>query len=220
MQFIAIPAEQTTALTDALLGLEALILAGWLQRFVRLDRLRARWWQSLLLLMALASFLGTAAHGLVLSHTVNYWLWIPLLLALGLVVGNLVLVAMYDLFGPRAAKRAWPWLLIAAVGFFGLTRIEGVTFLLFVLYEAVGMLLALMWYVRLARQDRLAGAGLIAAGIVLQLVAAGVQAAGPYQFKLIWVFDHNGLFHLIGLAATLVMILGAARGFSRSGLAD
>ena len=220
MEFIAIPAEQTTAITDALLGLEALLLAGYLQRFARFSSLRARLWQILLLFTALSAFVGAIAHGFVMERETYELLWKPLLLCLGLLVANLVLAASHDLFGPRAVRRSWYWLLGLAVGFFVLTQIPGVTFLVFILYEAAAMLFALGCYGWLAIRGRLPGSGVIAAGIVLQLAAAAVQASGPFEVRLIWIFDHNGLFHLIGMLATLIMVLGAARGFPRPPIVD
>jgi len=69
------------------------------------------------------------------------------------------------------------------------------------------------WEQWLAWRRRFPGAGVIAAGIVLQLAAAAAQASGPFEFTMIWVFDLNGLFHLIGMVATFIIILGVARGF-------
>lgn len=213
MAFVAIPTEQTTAITDALLAVEAILLAVYLQRFLPNQRARARCWQALLLCTALVSLVGTVAHGIVMSKSAYELLWKPLLLFLGLVVANLVLAAVYDLFGPQAAKRSCPWLVALAIGFFAVTFVPGVTFLVFILYEAAGMLFCLGCYGWLAWRGRLAGAGMLVAGILLQLVAAAVQANGPFTVHMIWAFDHNGLFHLIGMVATLVMVLGAARGF-------
>jgi hypothetical protein len=216
MEFITMPTEQTTAITDAILGIEAILLAVYLQRFALFQRFRTRCWQTLLLFTALASFLGAVAHGFVMSIATYEWLWQPLLLLLGLVVANLVLAAVYDLFGPKAAKRSWPWLLLVGIGFFAVTHMPGVTFFIFIVYEAVGMLFVLVSYGWLAWRGRMPGAAVIAAGIVLQLVAAAVQASGPFEVTMIWVFDHNGLFHLIGMVATFVMVLGAASRLPRS----
>jgi len=212
MQFITIPTEQTTAVTDALLGLEAVFLVFYLQRFGFMHSARVRYWQVLLLLTATASFIGTIAHGFEMSDATYEALWHPLKLTLGLIVATLVLAAVFDLFGASAAKRAWAWLLVIALGFFGITYVEGVTFLIFIIYEAVGMLFCLIGYSFLGLRRRLPGAGIIAGGIILQLIAAAVQACGPFQIQFIYVFDHNGMFHIIGMVATLIMILGVTIG--------
>ncbi len=59
---------------------------------------------------------------------------------------------------------------------------------------------------------KIAGAGIIACGIFLQIVAAAAQASGPFDVTMIWVFDHKGIFHLIGMVATFTMIFGVALG--------
>ena len=215
MQFIAIPTEQTTAITDAVLGLEAILLALYLQRFLPLQSSRVRYWQVLLLLTAAASLIGAIAHGFAMSEATYEALWQPLKLTLGLIVANLVLAAIFDIYGAKTAQRVGPWLLVVALCFFGVTFIEGTTFLIFIVYEAAGMLFCLAVYTILGLTRRLAGAGIIAAGIILQLTAAAVQACGPFEIRLIYLFDHNGMFHIIGMLATLVMIFGVTRGFEK-----
>lgn len=215
MEFITIPAEQTTAITDAILALESLLLAGYLQRFISINRIRTRCWQILLMFTAIVSILGAAAHGIEMSKAAYEWLWKPILLFLGLVVANIILAAVLDIFGPQAARRSVPRLFVLAVGFLAVTFIPGVTFLVFILYEAAGMLFGLICYGRLAWRRRLPGAGVIAAGITLQIAAAAVQAGGPFQLRIVWIFDHNGVFHLIGMIATFIMIIGVAKGFRR-----
>ena len=213
MDFISIPTEQTTAITDALIGLEAIFLAVYLQLLAPKNRERARYWQTLIIFTALASFTGAAAHGIQMSKSTYELLWKPLLLLLGLVVAQLAICTVYDLFGAETAKRSRSWFWVVAVGFFAAVHLPGTTFFIFILYEAAGMLFALVSYLWIARQRRLRGAGIIALGIILQLAAAAAQACGPYEFKVVWIFDHNGLFHLIGIVATFTMILGASKGF-------
>lgn len=212
MEIISSLTEQTTAATDAILGIEAVCLALFLQRFASNNPWRVRIWQTVLLLTAFVAFAGTIAHGLVMEKATYELIWKPMLVCLGLLVAAVVLAAIYDRWGPDAARRLAPWLAGVGVGFFALVHVPGATFLFFILYEAVGMLFALAVYGALAAKRRLAGAGLITLGIVLQIVAAAAQASGPFEVRLIWPFDHNGVFHLIGMVATVVMIVGVARG--------
>lgn len=213
MQFTTIATEQTTAVTDAILGVIALIGVGWFQCYRQRDYVRVRCWQSLLLFAAIAAFLGTVAHGIVMDKATYEGLWKPLLLILGYVVASIVLIAAYDVWGASHLRWIAPLLGTIALLFFATTFIQGLSFLVFIAYEAVGMLTALVLYIRLAVKKCLRGAGIIAVGIVLQLVAAGAQAAGPYEIRMIWLFDHNGVFHIVGIVATLVMLYGGARGF-------
>lgn len=213
MEFITIPTEQTTAITDFIVGIEAIILMGYLQRFALRERWRVRLWQILLALTAVVAFSGAYDWGIVMPKATYELLWKPILVALGLLVANVVLVAIYDLFGINMAKRLCPWLLGMTVGFFALTQVPGMTFLIFILYEALAILFALGCYAILPRRRTLPGAGIIAGGIVLQIVAAAAQDGGPYKITMIWAVDHNGIFHLVGMVANLVMVLGVAREF-------
>ncbi len=204
--------EQTTAITDAILGIQVFLLACFLNRYATVRRWRTRLWQGLMILAAGVALAGTVAHGLAMPKSVYELIWKPMLLCLGLVVAGMVLAAVYDLLGEQKAKLWVPWLCAAALGFFILIQLPGTTFLFFILYEIAGMLFTLGGYGFLAVKGRLPGAGMVAAGIVLQILAAGIQAAGPFEVRMIWLFDHNGLFHLIGMLANFVMVFGVARG--------
>lgn len=76
------------------------------------------------------------------------------------------------------------------------------------------MLTALLIYLYLAVTKKLAGAAIVAAAIVLNLLAAGVQAS-DLSVRVVWPFDHNGLFHLIQMVAIVVLFFGL-----RVGIAD
>lgn len=210
---IQIPTEQTTAFTNVILGMVCLVLVRRLQHYASQDYLRVRCWQSLLVFLSVAAFIGAFAHGVVISEATYEALWKPLLLILGVVIANMALVALYDLYGAVALWRAGPLLLLVAIAFFAVTYLEGATFLVFILYQMIGMLFAFFVYLLLGVKKRLRGAFGIAGGVVLQLVAGGIQASGPFEVKCVWLFDHNGIFHMVGLIATCVMVWGMTRGF-------
>jgi hypothetical protein len=57
------------------------------------------------------------------------------------------------------------------------------------------------------------GAGLIAAGIVVTLVAAALQARRWLTpFTLVWTFDHNGLFHMVQMLGLGLILPGLRAG--------
>jgi hypothetical protein len=93
-----------------------------------------------------------------------------------------------------------------------LTRVVAGTFLVFVVYEAVAMLFALVLYATLAIRRTLPGAATIAVAIVLNIVAAGVQASGSVAVTVVVPFDHNGVFHVAQTVAVVVLYVGLARG--------
>ena len=207
-----IATEVTSGATDALL---ALIAWGGAHRVARrvVPAARAAAWALVFRLLAAASALGAVAHALALSDRARAALWQPLYLLLGLVVAAFLAAALGDLRG-EAAGRRWRLPLLALGGAFYLASVlaRG-AFVVFVAYEAVAMVLALGAYVALAARHRLPGAGVVAAGIVLDLVAAGVQAS-----TLAWhvglPLDHNGLFHVAQAVALLVMLRGLGAGAS------
>lgn len=171
-------------------------------------------WSWVFGLLAFASLLGALAHGLHLNLTVQSWLWRPLYLSLGLVVAMFVVGAVFDLKGEHVA-RAWlvPMLVLALV-FFTVTQIGSGNFSIFVVYEALAMLGALGIYLVLALKRRLAGAGTVAAGILLNIVAAAIQSNNNISLTIIVPFDHNGVFHLVQIVALVVLTRGLARGMA------
>mgnify|MGYP001594929904 CR=1 FL=1 len=206
--------ELTTAATDALIAIVALGCIRVLRRGHRKYRQRVAIWSWVFGLLAFSSMLGALVHGLDLSSTVQSWLWRPLFLSLGLVVAMFVIGAVFDLKGENAA-RAWlvPMLVLAVV-FFTVTQIGSGSFRIFIVYEALAMLGALGIYLFLARKRRLAGAGTVAAGILLNIVAATIQATGTISVTIMVPFDHNGVFHLIQIVALIVLTRGLARGMA------
>lgn len=209
LELIDSPTERTTAATDALL---ALLCAGcvlYLHRFRTQDAWKVRIWTWAFALLGVAGLLGAAVHGFVLGDSVRPLLWGPLYLCLGLAVALFGTGAIHDAAGERAARDTLPVLAAIALGFFALTRLAGGGFLLFVLYEAVVMLLALAAYAWLAATNRLPGAAWMAGGILLTLLAATLQATRVTpRLELIWIFDHNGLFHLVQMPALILLTHG------------
>lgn len=217
MTFTNIPTEQTTAATDALLALLALVCVGVLRRHRTVDPPKVRLWSWVFGLLIFAAGLGAVAHGIAMSEATRDALWRPLFLVLGLVVALFAAAAIHDWKGQHMARRMLPLLVSLGVLFFLVTQLASGSFLLFVLYEAVAMLFAFAVYVRLAAGRKLAGAGVVAVGIVLNILAAAIQATESVRFTLGVPFDHNGVFHLVQIVAVIVLTAGLVRGLVRGG---
>jgi hypothetical protein len=56
------------------------------------------------------------------------------------------------------------------------------------------------------------GAGLMAAGVLVSLAAAGTQAARRLRVEFVWEFDHNGIFHLLQTAGLMLLCQGISEG--------
>jgi hypothetical protein len=219
MPFTSVPTEQTTAVTDAVLVLLAIGCLVSLRRFRDSDPWKVDLWSWVLGLLALAAGLGAAAHGFEMSEGLRTILWQPLFLSLGLVVALFVVAAVHDWKGQAVSRRLLPVMLAVGVGFFAVTRLVSGSFLVFVVYEAVAMVFALAVYVTLAVGQRLPAAGIVALAIVLNIVAAAIQASGTVRLTIGVPFDHNGVFHLVQMVGVVVLVMGLQRGlaFMRAG---
>jgi len=80
----------------------------------------------------------------------------------------------------------------------------------FVLFQAAGLLAALLVYLLLARRRR-PGAPMVVAALGASLAAGAIQADESLAARLIWEFDHNGLYHLAQLAGLALLVAGLAR---------
>lgn len=199
--------ELTTAATDALLGALCLFLAGWLSAMPVSASWKRGVWVAALLCMAVGACLGAVAHGVELRSSTRDAIWKPLYLSLGLAVALVAVGASFDGFGETVARRLLPAALISAVVFFVATQLFGGAFVLFILYEAVAIVSALAVYATLAMRDRMPGALVVTAGLVVSLVAAALQATS-LSARVIVRFDHNGLFHIVQMVAVALMALG------------
>jgi hypothetical protein len=209
MELIDIPTEQTTAATDALVAIIAAAFAVMLSmEGGRSDRTKGRIWSATLSLLAVAAALGAIAHGFQMSGRTNELLWMPLNLVLGVTVALFVVGAVYDLRSFSLPRLLVPILLAVGVAFFVVTVLIPGSFLVFVVYEAIAMLFALVVYIVLAARQALRGAAMMAVGVLVSIMAAAVQATGAVRFTLIWDFDHNGAFHLIQMVGLVFLLIG------------
>ncbi len=206
-----VPTELTTAATDAVLAVLAIACIRWLAVRRSADPDKVTLWVLVLALLAVASILGALAHGLALSPGLVFLLWQPLFLSLGLVVALFVVAAAYDGFGPRAARRLLIPALVVGAAFYLVTLVFPGTFLVFVLYEAVGMLAALALYSRLAIRTDQRWAWLMVTGVALNILAAGIQATETVRVNLGVPLDHNGVFHLVQMVAIVVLVAGVGQ---------
>ena len=208
MEFIDIPTEQTTAVTDLFLAVLAIVCAVYLHRIGESDRWKTNLWILVLALLAIAAALGSIAHGFQMPHALEAGLWHPIKLALGLLVALFMVAVVYDIWGQFIARRILPAMVLIGLGFFGITLIWSDSFLVFIIYETVAMLLALGGYAWLAWRGRLKGAWLMTGGIFTTIAAAGVQAGKVLSFTFIWSFDHNGVYHLIQMVGIALIVAG------------
>jgi len=187
MKLVEDPAEQTTAVTDIILSLVA--FGGVL----------------------LLQWSPVTAGGLWRIHTwstiIHNRIWQVLNLALALAVSLFVVGVINDLFSYELARKALPFMLVAGLGFYLTTLIFPGIFFVFIVYEGLALLFSLGAYLFLSATGE-PGAGFMASGVLLSIVAAGLQARKSILFMLIWRFDHNGIYHIVQTFGLLFLIAG------------
>jgi hypothetical protein len=208
LKFTSSPTEKTTAITDILLALAAAGAIVYLQRPEPVDVWKTNIWCWAFAFMALSGFLGAIAHGLELPEARHQRIWQLLNLSLGLAVSIFVIGVAYDLFGIVWARKLLPWMLVSALGFFLITRLFPGIFFVFIVYEAAALFFACAAYSWLAVTDQLNGALLMAAGVLVSIIAAGIQALKNVSVTIVFEFDHNGIFHIVQILGIILLVAG------------
>jgi hypothetical protein len=207
MRLIHIPTEQTTAATDAILAVLATWAVLYLRNIGQSDLMKTKIWCGVFGLLAFSAALGAVIHGFQMSPQLRTLLWQPLYLSLGLTVAMFAVAAAYDLWSLGAVKWIGLVMVVAIITMFGAMRVLSGGFLAFVILEGVIMLFALCGYIYLAMQGH-RGAGTMAAGILVSLSAAAIQSSESLRFRVIWEFDHNGIFHMVQMIGVVLLVIG------------
>jgi hypothetical protein len=208
MEFIHISSEQTTAVTDLLLGVLAIFCAGSLQRYRQTDPLKVGIWTWTFAFLALAATLGSIAHGFVMTSQVADLIWQPLNLSLGLGVALYCVGAIHDAWGRAVSRRVLLPMVCLGGAFYAVTLVIQEGFVVFVVYQVLGMSVAFFAYLQAAYHRRIRGAGVMVAAVLVNIIAAAIQAKGSVSFRLVWEFDHNGLFHLVQMIGVVLLCTG------------
>jgi hypothetical protein len=210
MQFISIETELTTAFTDLILTVFCVWVIVKILRSParRSETQRAYVWVGAFLFLAAAALFGFFAHGFELTDATRHALWQPLYLFLGLTVSLFVVGVIIDLRRGPVSKAVIAFCVVLGIGFYGITVVISGAFLVFILYEAVALVFALGAYLYIALRRRVRWAGWMALGIGVSIVAAGIQATEAVSVRVIWEFDHNGIFHIIQLFGVLFLLWG------------
>ena len=210
MNYTSDPAEQTTAITDIILAIVAFGGILYLRWDVPADSelWKINIWSAAIGLIGVAAALGAWAHGLVVTGSVHDRIWQLLNLALALAVSLFVAGVVYDLWGLAVCINVLPIVLIAGLAFFAATLIFPGIFFVFIVYEGLALILAFGAYIYLAARGELPGTVFMAAGILVSILAAGIQAIKSITVTIIWQFDHNGIYHIVQTVGLLLLIYG------------
>jgi hypothetical protein len=206
--FVISPTEQTTAITDLILALQSFVAIVMLKR---IDVKRPMWtdvWTTFFGLLCLASFLGAVVHGIRMTSSFQTTIWSTIYLALGLIMALFTVAAVTMTWNQELSRRILPFCMAIAIGFFAITQLGSDSFLLFVVYEAISMIVALTLYSACFWLRRERGSAFLAAGVLVGIVAAIVDAQASLQVTMIWRFDNHGVFHLVQMLSLLLITIG------------
>ncbi len=212
MRPAASPTERTTAATDALLSLAAAGGIVLLQPSGTPPSWKIQLWSWAFAFIALSAALGAVHHGIALSARRRTLLWRILTACLSAAISLVAVGVVHDLCGVEAAGRVLPVLLTAGLLTYAVSRAFAGLFIVFVVYQALALTMALAVYAWLTAQGVLPGAPWLAAGAAVSLAAAGTQAARSLRVTCIWEFDHNGIFHLVQTLGVILFGIGLSRG--------
>jgi hypothetical protein len=208
--------EPATLVTDYLLALftgalgrrlGSLASAAVMLGFI--DKARAqRWWSVAFMATAMAGAAGGTVHGFqrAMPRAVTNLLWLVTLESL--------VLAAFAVVSAAIVLGGWSWRtrFIAtfaagvAFGSYGLWVIRNPVFLMAIL--AYGAALAVLVGVQLFARRLDFGGWLLLAGVVLSLVAAGIQQSGVAIHRY---FNHNDLYHVVQAVAVWFLYLAARR---------
>lgn len=209
MNFIDIPTEQTTAITDIILAIVSFLIAfSVFKSGYKTDLLKTRIWVGAFGLLCIAAVLGAIAHGIKMSSFTNYLIWQPLNFSLGMAIALFAAGVIYDWKNFSLPKSLFIALIATGVIFYAITFFIPGSFFVFILYEAAAMIFSLAMYIYLWAARKLPGALFMAIGILITIIAAIVQALNNISLTFIWEFDHNGLFHLIQIIGLPFLYVG------------
>lgn len=214
MQFIDIPTEQTTAITDVFLAIMAMIVAISIYGSgVKTDITKTRIWVGAFILLCLAAILGAFAHGIKMSTFTNYVIWQPLNFFLGMAIALFAAGVIYDWRGFVLPRNIFIALIVTGIVFYAITLIIPGSFFIFILYEATAMIFSFILYTYLWVGKKFPGAKFMAVGILISIIAAIVQAINSISLTIIWEFDHNGIFHIIQMIGLIFLLKGLSTEF-------
>lgn len=185
--------EPATVLTDYLLG----AVAAWLAWLLFKESQNARrWWALAFAALAAGAFLGGTWHGFVQSHL----LWKATLLTLGVASFGMVAGSACAVFQPASRNAILAAALAKLVVYCGWMMVHD-EFIYVVIDTGIA-------FIAVAALHLWKFNGPILAGVALSVVAGLVQASG---FKLHEHFNHNDLYHVIQIAAVVLLYRGAKR---------
>jgi hypothetical protein len=210
MELIENPTERITAITDLMMAIVAII--GLFKIYGRDDLViwKVRLWLTIYVLFIGAAIAGTFYHGMALPTATLKWIWGAIFLQLGMMVALFVVAVAFDLRGIVFARRLLPVMVLTGLSFFAYSLLQGQDYGLFIMYEALALLSALLGYSYLAWK-KFPGGLYMAIAVFITIIAAAVQATEAISFAPAIPFDHNSAYHVIQIIGIYFLTTGVLK---------
>lgn len=199
--------EPTTTLTDYALGILALVLGLRLWAAARREgQTSVRLWSLSFFSVTIAALAGGTSHGFagVLSPLAHTVLWKTTVWSIGLTAALLLAAVAWSSLRGRTRS-----LLVAVAviqfGIYALWMLRHDDFI-YVIADYLPAVLVVLALQTAAWRRGTPGAGMLALGVVTTLIGAAIQASG---FTIHRHFNHNDLYHVVQMAATVMLYQGA-----------
>ncbi len=192
----------STAVINLLMAAQCFYLA------LRIRRLPTRsvgsgYWYAGYLIIGVGGMLAA------IYHAIDLPLWLFRLIYVGIIAlaGTLFLAVAFDTLPARTAARLKPALIGLAVLLLVAVQLEPNRLPIVAGFLGFTVLVGMLLYILRWREGTLAGAGWMAAGMILTLTGIVLMVAGV-GVTLIWALDHNGLYHVFQMTGLLLFYQG------------
>jgi len=160
----------------------------------------------------LAALLGAFDHGFQWHENIANGIVQFTFLFLGLVIAYFVQATIHERWGPTVSEKTHKWALVGAMAFYIIMVFLKGAFLIFLGYEGLGIIFALLIFNNLYFTSYRRDHGLILLGIIVSIVSALVQGTKSGSFTIGLPFDHNSAFHLLQIISGALIFLGVKEG--------
>lgn len=199
--------EPTTTITDYVLGILALALGLRLWEVAGRERQTSvRLWSLSFFTVTVAALAGGTSHGFagVLSPLAHTILWKVTVWSIGLTAALLLAAVAWSSLRGRSRAVLVAMAVIQFV-IYALWMLRHDDFIYVIADYLPAVLIVLVLQLADWRRGT-PGAGMLAAGILTTLAGAAIQASG---FTIHRHFNHNDLYHVVQMAATVMLYRGA-----------
>lgn len=199
MDFVQIATEQTTAATDLISAIISLSLGLLLLKFQKLNFIYWRWF---FIFFAVAALFGAIAHGIIISDFLKAALWHGIYFSLGIAMAFLLATCL------PIKRKFFAFSISLGVLFYLTTVFISSSFVVFVVYAIPILLIALSVNIYRYIQTHKSSLLVMSSGIITIILSGVVQALFKGEVQFIWLFDHNGLSHIVQTIGMIVLYIG------------